>query len=643
MKPLPVPLERACQPWLFATALAATLPHAEHLPPWLLLAAAGGFAAAVALWRRGAPPPARWALVLAVAAGCGGVLFEYRTLFGRDAGVAMLVLFMALKLLELKQKRDAHVVVFLAYFLLLTHYFYSQSIATGLWLLAAQVVATATLVRLHGGPASTPRASLAYAGLLSVQAAPFMLVLYLLFPRVAGPLWGLPQDASNARSGLPEQVSPGSIANLVLSGEIAFRVRFEGTVPERDGLYWRGPVFERFDGQAWQRQPEPGEAPRIEARGPRIAYETTLEAHQQAWLLALDAPLALPADARLSPALAAISPTLVRQRQRLRFESALEYRYNREESAAVLERNLKLPPRGNPRARALAAEWKASGDTDEALAARAQAHFSDGGFVYTLQPPLLGQDGVDDFLFVTRRGFCEHYASAFVFLMRAAGIPARVVGGYQGGEPNPVDGYWVVRQSDAHAWAEIWLPDKGWTRIDPTAAAAPARVESGVAAAVPAGDPLPALAQLDAAWLRTLRYRWEALNNSWNQYVLGYNPDRQRDFLAWLGLPDADWRGLVALLAAACGLGVLILVAWALAVRPPADPALRLWRRALRRLERRQVSPRPGETPLALARRLARERPDLAAPVQRLAEAYCIARYGPRPDLAELRAALAAL
>ncbi|HMU99897.1 MAG TPA: DUF3488 and transglutaminase-like domain-containing protein [Rhodocyclaceae bacterium] len=641
-KPLPA-LERGSTPWLIVTALAVTIPHTDELPIWLSLAAAGGFMAAFALWRRGAPPPGRWLLTLAVVVGCAGILVTYRTLLGRDAGVAMLVLFMALKLLEMKSRRDAHVVVTLAYFLLLTHYFYSQSIATGVWLLAAFLIATASLVRLYGGPACSPKAALRRAGLLTAQAIPFMVILYLLFPRVAGPLWGLPQDANRARSGLPDRVAPGSIADLVLSGEIAFRVRFENPTPDRDVLYWRGPVFEQFDGTAWQRQPVSGPLPAIEVRGSRIAYESTLEPHQQVWLLALDAPLALPPGSQVSPTLSAVSGAPIRQRQRFRIESATDFRFNPAETDESRRRNLALPPIGNPRARALAAEWRSAGLDDGMIAKRALELFSANGFVYTLKPPLLGRDGIDDFLFSSRQGFCEHYASAFAFLMRAAGIPSRVVGGYQGGEANPVDGYWVVRQSDAHAWAEVWLPGRGWTRIDPTAAVAPARVESGVAAAVPAGDPLPALVQLNSAWLRDLRYRWEAVNNAWNQYVLGYNPDRQRELLSWLGLPDADWRNLVALLAAGCGLALLGLVAWALASRAGTDPALRLWQRGLARLARRGVVPAAGETPLALARRLTQERPELAGPVARLAKAYCATRYGPSPDLGALRAALAAL
>ena len=639
--PARLALDHTAVPWLFAAAAVTIAPHFLHQPIWLsafagLMLFWGGW-----LWWQNQRLPGRWLLILLVVAGCAGIFLEFRTLFGREAGVAMLVMFMAMKLLEVKSQRDAMVVVTLGYFLLLTHFFNSQSIPTGLWLLAALWIVTATLVRLHGGPASTLRATLRYAAVLSAQAIPFMLVLYVLFPRINGPLWGLPQDAHSGKTGLSETMSPGSISSLAQNGDIAFRVRFEGEIPAKGKLYWRGPVMENFDGTSWRPFPSRQTAERLELITPPINYETTLEAHNQRWLLALDAPVNLPAEITLNGGLTAAARQPISTRQRFRLSASLDYRFNAAEDPAVLRRNLALPAGRNPQARQLANGWRANEPTPDAIIGKALALFANE-FFYTLRPPLLGGNSVDEFLFQTKRGFCEHYAAAFVVLMRNAGIPARVVGGYQGGERNPVDGYLVVRQSDAHAWAEVWLEGRGWVRVDPTAAVSPARIETGILDALSEGEPLPALIQVRSEWLRTLRHRWEAVNNAWNQQVLGYDPQRQRELLSRLGLPDTDWRSLATVLGIACSLLLAIVTAWTLYQKPRHDPATRLWHKALRQLARRQVNCAPWETPLALAQRVQRERPELAAPFNQIVEAYLQARYGKNNnDLKTLRAAIA--
>lgn len=635
-------LDRQATPWLFAAALATTAPHALHQPAWLSALGALLLLWATRLWWKDERLPGRWLLVALVGAGCAGILLEFRTLFGRDAGVAMLVMFMSMKLLELRSRRDAMVIVTLGYFLLLTHYFYSQSIPTGLWLLACLWLITATLVRLHGGPATTPRTALRHAGLLCLQALPFMLVLYVLFPRISGPLWGLPTDAHAGKTGLSDTMSPGSISRLVQSGDIAFRVRFDGPVPPKQKLYWRGPVMEQFDGTTWR--PYPGRLPaeNLEARSPPIGYETTVEAHNQRWLLALDAPTGLAPEMTLNGTLTVAVRDPLTERQRFRLAASLDYRFNANETPGALRRNLLLPPGRNPQTSALAEQWQSAGIGPEATIQKALALFA-ADFTYTLRPPLLGRDGIDEFLFRSKRGFCEHYAAAFVVLMRAAGVPARVVGGYQGGEFNPLDGYLVVRQSDAHAWAEVWLAGRGWVRVDPTAAVSPSRIETGIADALPFEDALPVLIQLRSEWVTALRYRWEAINNAWNQHILGYDPQRQRDLLARLGLPEADWRSLTTLLGAICCLLVAALMTWAIIQRPRRDPAAHLWHKALRHLARRQVDCAPWETPLDLARRVEQQRPELAAAFQRVVDAYLLARYGTDNNLTALRAAIAQL
>ncbi len=636
-------LDRQATPWLFTSALATTAPHLLHQAYWLSALAGLLMAWACRLWWKDERLPGRWVLLLLVLVGCSGILIEFRTLFGRDAGVAMLVVFMAMKLLELKSRRDAMVVVVLGYFLLLTHYLYSQSIPTGAWLLFALWLVTATLIRLHGGPASTTKATLRYGASLCLQAIPFMLALYLLFPRISGPLWGLPSDAHAGMTGLSETMSPGSISRLAQSADIAFRARFAEALPAKQKLYWRGPVMEHFDGTTWRPHDSRGVSAQLEALSPPLRYELTLEPHNQRWILALDAPTQLPEGLSVSGLLAVTQRLPVIERQRYQLAANLNYRFNTSEDSRVLRRNLILPPKANPQTRALAERWRSTDNRPESVISQAQALFA-AEFTYTLQPPLLGANGIDEFLFQTRSGFCEHYASAFVFLMRAAGIPARVVSGYQGGEFNPLDGTLVVRQSDAHAWAEVWLEGQGWVRVDPTASVSPTRIETGIADALPFGEPLPALVQWRADWLRNLRYRWEAANNAWNQHILGYDPQRQRELLSHLGMPDTDWRSLATLLGIICSLLVAAMMAWTLYQRPRLDPALRLWQKALRQLARRQVDCAPWETPMALAKRVREQHPELADTFQNVVDAYLQVRYGqPNNDLKPLREAIARL
>lgn len=636
-------LDRSSVPWLFAVALATTLPHALHLSPAISILAALLLAWGGWLWWQGARLPGRWTLYALTLLTLSIVLLEFHTLFGRQPGTSLLVLFTALKLMEVRSHRDANICLLLAYFVLLTHFFNSESMATGVWLLGSVALITASLIRLHGGPAHLPSFTLRRGALLTAQALPLMIVLYLLFPRISGPLWGLPKDAFSARTGLSGQMTPGSIADLAQNPAIAFRARFDGALPQRSELYWRGPVLDETDGATWRSASDNENAPppHIEGQTPPLTYTLTLEAHQQHWLLALDAPTSVPPDLHLSPTLTLLSRQPLLHRQRYLLSAYTDYHFNRSESPALLQRALSLPPGRNPRTRALAERWRQNNPEPEALVRRALQHFRQEPFFYTLRPPLLDDEPMDEFIFVSRRGFCEHYAAAFVTLMRAARVPARVVAGYQGGELNPVDNHLVVRQSDAHAWAEVWLEGRGWTRVDPTAAVSPARIESGIGTALSAEEGLPALILMNADWLRGVRHRWEALHNGWNQWVLGYNPERQREFLRRFGIEKPRIQTFVVLLSVALGGVFLALSVWILHQRPRRDPAQQCWVRALQRLRRRGIDCPDWEAPLALAARLEREQPEIAAAMAEVVRHYIAARYGGAPtNLKKLRQAV---
>jgi transglutaminase-like putative cysteine protease len=613
--------------WLLAAALSALLPLTPHVPYWLSALALALLAGRALLNQTQRRLPARFWLILLTIAGSAGVLAQFRTLFGQNPGVALLVLFLALKPLETRTRRDGLAVIFLCYFLVLAQFFFAQDMATAAMTIATVVATTAALGSLADGRAP-PADLLRRSGLMLLQATPFMLLLFVLFPRVQGPLWGLPRDAFSALTGLSDTMAPGSISNLSQSDAIAFRAKF-AQAPPRDQLYWRGPVLTEFDGRTWR--PDGRLAlPRLayEPQGPAIEYEVTLEAHAKPWLFALELPGSLPPGGLMTSDYQLLARLPVTARQRYTLSSHTEMAAGREEAPAVLRRALSLPGDFNPRTRELGRNWREQGRTDEAVLEAATRFFLTQGLRYTLTPPLLGRDGVDEFLFATRQGFCEHFSGAFVFALRAAGLPARVVTGYQGGEINPFDDYLTVRQYDAHAWAEVWLADRGWTRIDPTALSVPSRISQNLAAAVPAGSPLPLLTRADLAWLRELRLRLDAVANTWNQWVIGYNPERQREFLNRLGMRAPDWRQMTATMAVLAGLVLLGLTAWALRQRRRVDAAQRAWLRLGRRLGRRGLPRTPWEAPLAYADRVAMRFPESAAEIRAISALYGRLRYG---------------
>lgn len=633
----PEPLDLILVPWLMATAAVTVLPHFATLPVWLPVGAGVAMAWRGWLWRQGVLTANRWLVMMLAGAGTIGILFQYRTIFGQDPGIALLVLLMSLKLMELRSARDAVVVVTLGYFLLLTHYLEAETIPVGLWMLLAMLVTTATLIRLQAPHAGSRYATFKTAGSLILQAIPIMIVLFVLFPRISGPLWGLPQDPHRAKTGLSDEMSPGSIGQLTQSTALAFRAEFKRGIPARDLLYWRGPVMYDYDGTTWKTgrfgdfqppaiTPTTGRTSADSANEYLVEYALTLEPHQQRWLLALDLPVKYPAGSFLTPSLSIISRTPVRERRRIEFTSATRYQAGLEESPRTLNRALALPPDINPRSRELAAGWRKQSDNPNVIAAKALQNYRQENFIYTLTPPLLGRNAVDDFLFSSRRGFCEHYASSFVFLMRAAGVPARVVAGYLGGESNPVDGHLAIRQSDAHAWAEIWIQGEGWRRVDPTASIAPNRVEQGLQAALPEGEAVPVMLRPELDWLRAVRYRWDAAEYAWNSWVLGYNADRQRQLLKELGV-DNDWRSLIALLSGFMLVLLLILAFWITRRRPPRDPAHALWTIACAAFSARGFPRAQSEGPSDFARRISRQTPALGEIAMTIANHYIRLRY----------------
>ncbi|HSQ10252.1 MAG TPA: DUF3488 and transglutaminase-like domain-containing protein, partial [Burkholderiaceae bacterium] len=475
------------------------VPHFEHLAWW-----ATSVVLLLLVWRvwltlAQRPLPGRFIMLPLLVAAGAAVYLQHRTLAGQDAGVTFLLLLMALKLLEMRARRDIFVVIFLSFFILLTQFLYGQDLPVAAITVAAVVALFFVLVSVNLDDVDLPALrKLRLVGITLLKALPLAAALFLLFPRITGPLWGMPGESSEGKTGLSNSMSPGSISQLLESDAVVFRARFENAVPANDKLYWRGPVFGSFNGRSWtplNRRRADVTVPGIEGE-PRSAvnYEVTLEPHKRDWLFALDVPAALPAleslQARLTPEMQLLATGLITERLRYEMRSYTGYRLGARATELELQDWLELPRGFNPRAIQFAAELRSRVvpaaatqrlSHDSQLVNAVLDHFRRGEFSYTVSPPPLGRHSVDEFLFDTRLGFCEHYASAFVFLMRALDVPARVVTGYQGGELNPVDGFMTVRQADAHAWTEVWLSGRGWVRVDPTAVVAPFRIERGAA------------------------------------------------------------------------------------------------------------------------------------------------------------------
>jgi transglutaminase-like putative cysteine protease len=609
-----------------AIAVAATIAtHAAHLPPWLT----AGLAAAIGLRlfarRRGSATISSWTRVLLTALLLVVVATRYGNVFGRLPGTALACGLLGLKLLETERTRDARVALCFSGFVLMSSLLFSQALSFSLFVGGVLVLILGALATLQPAPLPTRRplrADLRIAATLLAASVPLGLAAFALLPRLQAPLWGS-RDDGIGRTGLSETMAPGQFSQLMQDDSPAFRVEFASAKrPPNAALYFRTIVLTDFDGTTWTRRfgSDRG-VPTPAARGRTFDYTVTLEATDRRWLPALDLPLFAPPGARLDDDQMLIAARPVNQPREYQLRSDVDT--HAEPSIDRRERlpMLRLPSGYGPQARALAQRWREQAKDDQGVVRAALAMFR-GSFTYTLSPPPLARDSVDDFLFGSRQGFCEHYASAFVFLMRAAGIPARVVTGYQGGWWS--GDYLLVRQSDAHAWAEIWRDGSGWQRVDPTAAVSPARVELG------APDANNVQAWFGAEWLREVRNRFDAVNRLWTLSVVQFDAMSQRNLLSSLGISAAAQGDLLLMLSTVLGVAMLLAAAWAMRdTRARRGDALdHAWRGFRARLARAGVDDRAAEGPLDLRVRLHATAPDIARAVDPLVSEYVALRYG---------------
>ncbi|NNF97097.1 MAG: DUF3488 domain-containing transglutaminase family protein, partial [Halobacteria archaeon] len=545
---------------ILLAVIMVLLPLVPHIPLWLTL-----FCVLLIAWRvlhdlGRAPLPGRFVRLVLILAALGTIIFSYYTLFGRTAGSAFLALLLCMKLLEMHNQRDRMVVIFLASFMVVLGFLFSQSLFTGTYMIFEAIILTTALISINHRPASyvsyitTYKNYLRLASRMLLLAAPLSLLLFVLFPRVPGPLWGLPEDIASATTGLSEEMSPGRISQLSDNDAVAFRVKFNDVIPKSSELYWRGPVLWRFNGVRWD-TPKSQLTLRLETEyekfGPAVDYTLTLEPHQQRWLFALDLPAVLPANSRMTSELQILSLRVIDKVTRYDMRSHTHYRIE-PDAPQHLQRYLALPANSAPRSQQLVQTWLHDSPDKSQVVKKALNYFIDQEFYYSRTPPLLFDDPVDEFLFQTRKGYCEHYASSFTVMMRQAGIPARVVTGYLGGEMNPLSDYMIVRQSDAPAWSEIWLAGQGWLRVDPTSMIPPERMENTADIFRRQSQASRDRQLIELTWLgqsfRQAHYAWDAVNNRWNQWIIGFNEKRQLALLSSLGMPDITWRGMTVLL-----------------------------------------------------------------------------------------------
>jgi len=611
--------------WLLAAQLVVMLPFAFYLPIWLIPVMLASAYWRIRVLKGDSAQPKLVVRLLVIALGIAGVLLSGMTLLSLDTMVSMLLLGFAFKSLEAISQRDALVVVFIGFFLVAISFLFSQSIPAGAYGVFSMIVLTGALIANQQSPAQqmsqySTRSSLKMASVMLLQCVPLMVLVFIFMPRFS-PLWSIPAFESHAKTGITDSMAPGDIANLSKSDELAFRASFKGRLPKADELYWRGLVLNNFDGKNWQQLPEEYDTSElksqlqnnmawndanVDVQGEPFEYEVIYEKTGQPWLFTLtpttkvDGKTIRFGDYRVMSRGDIQSPLMV---------NALSYpdaKRDLELSDYARSLALQLPARGDEKTRELAKSLRKNSTNDSEYVEKILNRFTEQSYFYSLRPPLLGdQNTIDKFLFESKKGFCSHYSGSFVFMMRAAGIPARIVVGYLGGEWNENGDYMAIRQYDAHAWAEVWLEGEGWKRVDPTSRVAPSRVEGGLEAAVEyegsflEGNPFSAH---NFKWLDGIREKMDSIQYGWRRWILGYDSESQTNLLK--SILDKMSSVPLAALIGALFLGIFLLwfVMLGLFRRQTYEAyEHQLYRKFCKRMEKLGVLREPQQTPYEFA------------------------------------------
>jgi len=555
--------------WLLACHFFVVLPHLTRVPWWLLGVYIGASSWRLQMHRERIKMPAKSIRLLLAIGGMAAIFASYRTLVGLEPMVALLLVAGGFKLVEAVRVRDGYVLVSLGFFVITTQFLFDQSLPAALYGVIGTLLLVTSLVALNTSlhqPLRTLEPLLALKML--TLAVPMMLVLFVVFPRL-GPLWSVPSKTGEGTTGMSDHLNPGDVARLSRSADVAFRVQFMGPIPDSTDLYWRGMVLSSLQDGVWRTLDwRDYPASERQLRRPKLGdgvldYRVISEPTYQQWLFSL--PYATSSHE------AVVEAWDFRLMAKSALETPFSYRVQSFEPIIIepqlspWRRRIELqhPVGLNPRTRAWVDAQRAVYQDDEAFIKQVLATFSQQPFYYTLEPAVITEnDFVDRFFFDTRQGFCEHYAYAFVVMMRMAGIPARIIGGYQGGERNPVNNTLIVRQFDAHAWAEVWLDDRGWQRIDPTAAVSPDRIRYGLEQALQSSEGFLADSLLSAyrfrsvSWLNWLRLQYDAAAWRWQSFVIGFDSDQQFELLGgWVGKIDAP-----ALITLTLGSGAMVIM-----------------------------------------------------------------------------------
>jgi len=642
--------------WLLVLMFLLIAPHASWLPVWvrLLCGLCAGWRILIHLGK--AAYPGRIVRVFLVFIVMPLSIFQFRSLgagIGVDLSVCLLILGASFKLLEMRDRRDIYIIIALAFMLALSGFIYSQTLLTAVYNIFSVMLIITAMVLLNRDSSHSQASSLRLAGILLLQSMPLMLILFILVPRIT-PLWAMPLPVGASKTGVTDEMTPGQISQLGRSGELAFRVKFNGQTPSHDQLYWRGLVLDQFDGQTWTRSSGPL-LPRMQEikaaeLQPVLEYDVILEATQQPWLYGIKLAQVTAPEVILDRNDTLLTVRPVNQRYRYLARSYPETVSDLTLHSSIQRRALQLPTGDNPRSRAYANELRAIYADEREYVQAVLRSYNQQPFYYTLTPPALNGESIDEFMFDTREGFCGHYAGSFVYLMRAAGIPARVVVGYQGAEYNPFEDYLMVYQYNAHAWAEVWLEGEGWIRFDPTAWVAPERINQGMEAVFGAssgfleGSRFSMMRFTGMPWLNTMRLRLDAAEYNWNRWVISYDSDLQMQLLKDLFGENERQRALLALIgltALSMALAAVFMV-W-LRRRATLDPRLALYLELTDALAAKGLSRLPAEGPLAYCERVAHYRPDLKAEMNKITEQFIHILYKePEQEIAAASKAYAA-